>query len=162
MYPVQRAHLTTQLTFTKFYNIPKELTPSYLKEPIPQPRMFLYGQRRENVLHGIPYRTSRFLNSFYPDTIRSWNNIGFEFRNCSTLSKLKSIFGVHGPYTYTHWVWQTFLASQWVPSCSIFLPIHVCNCICATLFSNLLLRPFPVLEVFGTCSTKHNFPLSFD
>ena len=69
--------------------------------------MFLYGQRRENVLHEIPCRASRFLNSFYPDTIRSWNNIGYEFRNCSSLSKFKSkllnlirppkksIFGIH-------------------------------------------------------------------
>ena len=68
----------------QFYKIQNDLTPSYLKKPIPQPRMFLYGQRRENVLHEIPCRTSRFLNSFYPDTIRSWNNIGYEFRNCSS------------------------------------------------------------------------------
>ena len=74
----------------QFYKIQNDLTPSYLKEPIPQPRMFLYGQRRENVLHEIPCRTFRFLNSFYPDTIRSWNNIGYEFRNCSSLSKFKS------------------------------------------------------------------------
>ena len=73
----------------QFYKIQNELTTSYLKEPIPQPRMFLCGQRRENVLHEIPCRTSRFLNSFYPDTTRSWNNIGFEFRNCSSLSKSK-------------------------------------------------------------------------
>ena len=33
----------------QFYKIQNELTPSYIKEPIPQPRMFLYGQRRENV-----------------------------------------------------------------------------------------------------------------
>ena len=71
--------------------------------------MFLYGQRRENVLHEIPCRTSRFLNSFYPDTIRSWKNIGYEVRNCSSLSKFKSkllnlirppkksIFGIHDP-----------------------------------------------------------------
>ena len=72
------------------YLIQNEVNPSYLKESIPQPRMFLYGQRRENVLHEIPCRTSRFLNSFYPDTIRSWNNIGYEFRNCSSLSEFKS------------------------------------------------------------------------
>ena len=61
----------------------------------------------ENVLHEIPCRTSRFLNSFFPDTIRSWDNIVCEFRNCSSLSKFKSkllnlirppkksIFGIH-------------------------------------------------------------------
>ena len=79
-----------QRRLCQFYKIQNELTPSYLKEPIPQPRMFLYGQRWENVLHEIPCGTSRFLNSFYPDIIRSWNNIGYVFRNCSSLSKFKS------------------------------------------------------------------------
>ena len=72
----------------QFYKIQNDLTPSYLKEPIPQPRMFLYGQRRENVLHEIPCRTSRFLNSFNPDTNRSWNNIGYEFRTAVVLANL--------------------------------------------------------------------------
>ena len=81
----------------QFYKIQNDLTPSYLKETIPQPRMFLYGQRRENVLHEIPFRTTRFLNSFYPDTIRSWNYIGYEFRNCSTLSKLSQNYSTSSP-----------------------------------------------------------------
>ena len=55
----------------QFYKIQNDLTPLYLKEAIPQPRTFLYGQRRENVLHEIPCRTTRFVNSFYPDTTRS-------------------------------------------------------------------------------------------
>ena len=50
-----------------------------------------YGQRRENVLHEIPCRTSRFLNSFYPDTIRSWNNIGYEFRNWYMIELMNKI-----------------------------------------------------------------------
>ena len=94
----------------QFYKIHNDLTPSYLKEPIPQPRRLLYGQRRENVLHEIPCRTLKFYNSFYPDSVRSWNNIGFELRNCETLSKFKlkllslirppkkTIFGIHDPF----------------------------------------------------------------
>ena len=54
----------------QFYKIQNDLAPLYLKEAIPQPRTFLYGQRRENVLHEIPCRTTRFFNSFYPDTTR--------------------------------------------------------------------------------------------
>ena len=73
----------------QFYKIQNDLTPLYLKEAIPQPRTFLYGQRQENVLHEIPCRTTRFFNSFYPDTTRSWNNIGFELRKCETISKFK-------------------------------------------------------------------------
>ena len=86
----------------QFYKIQNDLTPLYLKEDIPQPIPFL---RRENVLHGIPCRTNRFFNSFYPDTIRSWNNIGFELWNCETISKFKphtspqkSVFGIHDPH----------------------------------------------------------------
>ena len=94
----------------QFYKTRNDLSPLYLKEAIPQPRTFLYGQRRENVLHEIPCRTTRFFNSFYPDTTRSWNNIGFELRNCETISKFKqkllslirppkkSIFGIHDPH----------------------------------------------------------------
>ena len=52
----------------QFYKIQNDLTPLYLKEAIPQPRTFLYAQRRENALHKIPCRTTRFFNSFYPDT----------------------------------------------------------------------------------------------
>ena len=73
----------------QFYKIQNDLTPLYLKEAIHQPGTFLYGQRRENVLHEIPCRTTRFFNSFYPDTTRTWNNIGFELRNCETISKFK-------------------------------------------------------------------------
>ena len=50
----------------QFYKIQNNLTPLYLKEAIPQPRTFLYDQRRENVLHEIPCRATRFFNSFYP------------------------------------------------------------------------------------------------
>ena len=93
----------------QFYKIQNDLTPLYLKETIPRPRTFLYGQRRENVLHEIPCRTTRFFNSFFPDITRSWNNIGFELRRCETISKFKqelltlirppkkSIFGIHDP-----------------------------------------------------------------
>ena len=73
----------------QFYKIQNDLTTLYLKEAIPQPRTFLYGERPENVLHEIPCRTTRFFNSFYPDTTRSWNSIGYELRNCETISKFK-------------------------------------------------------------------------
>ena len=52
-----------------FYKIQNDLNPLYLKEAIPQPRTFLYGQRRENVLHEILCRTTRFFNllpRYYP------------------------------------------------------------------------------------------------
>ena len=91
----------------QFYKIQNGLTPLYLKEAIPQPRPFFIWS---TVLHEIPCRTTRLFNSFYPDTTRSWNNIGFELRNCETISKFKqkllslirppkkSNFGIHDPH----------------------------------------------------------------
>ena len=54
-------------------------------------------------------RTQRFKNTFFPDAIDSWNNIGPEFRKIETLSlfkqklvgifkpEKKSIFNIHSP-----------------------------------------------------------------
>ena len=56
---------------------------------IPKPLSLLYGKRRENVLHDIKYRTVSFANSFFPDSVKNWNNIGVEFRQINSLSKFK-------------------------------------------------------------------------
>ena len=71
--------------------------------------MFLYGQRRGNVLHEIPCRTSRFLNSFTlilfdRGTILVMNSgtavvlakYKLKFLNLIRPPK-KSIFGIHDP-----------------------------------------------------------------
>ena len=70
-----------------FYKIINNLTPEYLKEPIP-PVQCRYGVR-SNDMNYIPYRTDRYLNSFYSDAVRSWNDIGTNLRNAKTLSVFK-------------------------------------------------------------------------
>ena len=86
-----------------------DLTPSYLREPVPDPQIHLFGPRSTNVLPPIPCRNDRFKNSFYPDAVRMWNNVGVEFRSIPKLSDFKSsyleiisplkrdIFGIHDP-----------------------------------------------------------------
>ena len=94
---------------TQFYKIMNDLTPPYLREPVPEPRRLLFGSRSTNVLPLIPCKTDRYSNSFYPDAVTSWNNIGVELRSIQSLHLFKSallkmirpnkraIFDIHNP-----------------------------------------------------------------
>ena len=94
---------------TQFYKIMNNLTPQYLREPVPDPQMHLFGPRSTNVLPPIPCKTDRFKSSFYPDSVEKWNDVGVEFRSIAKLSDFKSsyvqlirpikkdIFNVHNP-----------------------------------------------------------------
>ena len=87
-----------------FYRIQNNLTPLYLKDPIPSIRTHLFGSRSENVLNELRCKSKRCSNSFYPDSIRSRNKIGPELRNSHKFKSFKtnilalvSIFGIHDP-----------------------------------------------------------------
>ena len=83
---------------TIFYKIMNDLTPPYLREPVPPPRTHLYGTSATNDLYSLKCRTQRFRNSFFPDVVESWNNLGPELRNLPTLSSFKSkIMGIIKP-----------------------------------------------------------------
>ena len=75
-----------------FYKIRNNLTPPYLKAPIPTVRTHLFGTRSVNVLNEIRSKSKSYGSSFYPDSIRCWNKIGPELRNSPTLNLLKQIF----------------------------------------------------------------------
>ena len=57
------------------YKIVNNLTPDYLRHPIPSLQNG-YVLRFTNKIHTLPWRNARFQNSFYPDSIKSWNNLG--------------------------------------------------------------------------------------
>ena len=93
-----------------FYKIQTNLTPAYLKDPLPPVKNHQYGTRSEHVLQEIKSNTDIYRGSLYPDSIRCWNRIGNALRN-STNFKLfktrlftayravpKSIFGIHEPF----------------------------------------------------------------
>ena len=85
------------------------LTPDYLKLPIPPLMNHLSGYRFSNVIRTIACRTERYRNSFYPNTVVSWNDIGPELREARSISIFKnnilkiirptkkSTFGIHNP-----------------------------------------------------------------
>ena len=85
------------------------LTPSYLKEPIPDPLSYLFVPRSTNVLPSILCKNQSFKDSFYPDAIEKWNDIGVELRSIEKLSEFKTtyfnlirppkkdIFHIHNP-----------------------------------------------------------------
>ena len=92
-----------------FYKIQNNLTPPYLKDPIPAIRSHLFGSRSVNVINEIRCKSKGYSNSFYPDSIRCWNKIGPELRNSPNLKSFKlgilalvrppskRIFDIHDP-----------------------------------------------------------------
>ena len=80
----------------QFYKIQFELSPPYLRGPLPPPRTHLFGLRSSNVLKEISFNSFSYRNSFYPDSIRCWNKIGYSLRNSSSLSSFKS--SLHAMY----------------------------------------------------------------
>ena len=60
------------------------MTPEYLKESIPKRIRFL--RRLPSNIPVIPCRTEKFQNSFYPNSIKSWNNLDSEIRNVPSLA----------------------------------------------------------------------------
>ena len=69
-----------------FFKISNGLTPNYLSELLPPPRPMLYGSR----LSILPSNTTRYEQSFFPNSTRIWNEIGVELRSKNTLREFKS------------------------------------------------------------------------
>ena len=86
------------------------LTPQYLCDPVPPPRSHLYGTSSTNDLHPMRCKTKRFQNSFYPNAVKCWNDIGPEIRMLDSLKsfkaklngiikpKHKSVFNIHSTH----------------------------------------------------------------
>ena len=59
----------------QFFKIQNNLTPEYLKSPVPSPRHQLIATRSGIELPQINAKRDYCKNSFYPDAIASWNNL---------------------------------------------------------------------------------------
>ena len=95
----------------QIHKIVSNNTPSYLKDKLPRYRQPLYSQRNinDNIFHEIRCRSSRYMNSFFPDAITSWNNVISHFDRIPSINILKNhifslirpkgknIFGLHDP-----------------------------------------------------------------
>ena len=76
---------------TQFFKIMNGLTPQYLVDPIPMPRRHLFGRHITNDIYCFSHRNDRFLYSFYPDAVNSWNALDADVRKTETLSGFKKI-----------------------------------------------------------------------
>ena len=78
-----------------FYKIVNNMTPEYLKAPIP---MRIRQSSRISRIPNLPCRTNTFIDSFYPDCINCWNNLDLEIKNSISLSVFKKkIFNITRP-----------------------------------------------------------------
>ena len=93
----------------QIHKIVSKKTPSYLRDKLPLQRRPLYSQHYSNTFHEIRCKTFRYMNSFFPDAITSWNNIITHFNDVPSVGILKnhiislirpernSLFGIHDP-----------------------------------------------------------------
>ena len=100
---------------TQFYKIMTGLTPDYLRTPIPSLHGHLFGYRITNVLDNIFCRTDRYKNSFFPDSVSLWNELGPGLWGVESLSAFKSkllkIFRPEGKSLYG--IYDTF-GIKWI------------------------------------------------
>ena len=94
---------------TLFYKIINNLTPTYMKDPIPQPPQTRYSLRNQDVVGRTRARTEKFKSSFYPHCLSEWNKIDPEIRLAPSVAVFKakllsiirppakSVFGIYDP-----------------------------------------------------------------
>ena len=68
-----------------FYKITHNMAPTYLSDSIPRHRRPLYGNANSETFYEIYCRSSQYLDSFFPNTIKTWNAIGNELQSCPSL-----------------------------------------------------------------------------
>ena len=71
------------------YKIRNNMTPLYLRKNLPRERIPLYCNRSTSY-HEFLCNTNKYMNSFFPDVIKSWNNLGSEFHNIVSLNIFKN------------------------------------------------------------------------
>ena len=65
-------------------------TPFYLKNKLPRHHRPLYRQNNTTTFYEIKCKSSRYMNSFFPDGIKAWNNVIAHFSNIPSINILKS------------------------------------------------------------------------
>ena len=75
-----------------FFKILNGLTPEYLSDLMPPlvSDTNPYNLRNSDNVQSFRARTNIFFNSFFPSTIRAWNNISEDIRNANTVNTFKS------------------------------------------------------------------------
>ena len=139
-------------------------TPSYLKNKLPRLRRPLYRQSNNNTFHELRCNYFRYMSSFFPDAITSWNNVIPHFNDISCFSVLKNhilslirpkkkcIFGIHDPFglRYLFQLRVDLSSLRYHKKCHNFLGTPSDKCLCNQGIEDtnhfLLLCPFLLLE----------------
>ena len=91
----------------QIHKIMNNKTPSYLKDKLPSKHRHFFNSPLFNVFREIKFKTNRYMNSFFPRAISSWNIIISHFEDFPSFDCLKDhvlplvrpvnkiIFGVH-------------------------------------------------------------------
>ena len=76
---------------TLFYKMNHNLTPLYLTSLVPESvgNVSRYNLRNANNLQGINTRTAQYQQSFLPSTIREWNELPNEAKECNSVNSFK-------------------------------------------------------------------------
>ena len=93
---------------SQLYKIHNNLTPKYLHHNLPGIRH--YHEANTKTFHQIRCRTTKYCNSFFPDSTKAWNNNINVFKSCKSLPSFKNkiipltrpspkgLFGIHDPF----------------------------------------------------------------
>ena len=65
------------------------MTPLYLINNLPRERIPLYCNRSTSY-YEFMCNTNKYMNIFFPDVIKSWNNLGSEFHNIVSLNTFRN------------------------------------------------------------------------
>ena len=97
----------TSRRILQIHKISNNKTPYYLKDKLPTNYRPLFGGQNRFLFHRFICRTNRYMNSFFPEAIMSWNILLEHFDNMPSFNTLKgylislfrppkkSIFGIH-------------------------------------------------------------------
>ena len=67
----------------------RALCPEYLRTSIPELHGHLSDYRLTNLLHTMPFKNDKYRNSFFPDSVTLWNELGPELRGADSLPIFK-------------------------------------------------------------------------
>ena len=92
-------------------------TPEYLRIPVPPLHRHLHDISKTKLLKTISGKTDRYLNTFYPNTVKLWNDLSPSLRLAKSISVFKqnilktyrpvkkSIFNIYEPKCIK-WIFQ--------------------------------------------------------
>ena len=90
------------------HKIEKYKTTSYLRDKLPPRRRPLYRFNNSNTFQEIRCKTSRYKNSFFPDTTSTWNNIISNFQDIPTIAGLKVTSSFFNSYKDQNPFWYSW------------------------------------------------------